>query len=286
MGKKTSKGTEAPASQPLGPDAGSESASGDETKARVEPAKQPKGTCFILMPFGGWFDTYYREIFTPAVRDAHLRPQRADSLFRPGAIMADIWQMIQDTRVLLAELTTKNPNVFYELGLAHAIGKPVVLVSETMDDVPFDLRALRVLGYDKNEPNWGQNLQDAITESLLESIDEPIETVPSMYRKKVESQAPEDKQFALRLDELERRVAALTEAVPSYPMSRHDRLAGSFRGDLDRAVSRKEVVGATRRAVREGLPNGEIRKILRPRVSLDEIESIVVEAHRSDSYNQ
>jgi len=47
--------------------------------------------------------------------------------------------------VLLADLTGKNPNVFYELGLAHALAKPVILIAETLDDIPFDLRALRVI---------------------------------------------------------------------------------------------------------------------------------------------
>ncbi len=59
---------------------------------------------------------------------------RGDSLFLPTPIMGDIWKMIQDAKVVLAELTSKNANVFYELGLAHAIGKPVVLISETMQD--------------------------------------------------------------------------------------------------------------------------------------------------------
>jgi len=51
---------------------------------------------------------------------------------------------IEKSKVLLAEVTDKNPNVFYELGLAHAARKPVIFTSGKLDDVPFDLRHLRV----------------------------------------------------------------------------------------------------------------------------------------------
>jgi len=55
-------------------------------------------------------------------------------------IMQQIWVYILNARVLIAELTGKNPNVFYELGLAHAQGKDVILLTQSINDVPFDLR--------------------------------------------------------------------------------------------------------------------------------------------------
>jgi hypothetical protein len=123
-------------------------------KAKKKATKKPIGTCFVLMPFKEPFDTYYSLIIRPAVIAAGLEPLRGDSLFRPSPIMADIWTMIQDAKVLVAELTEKNANVFYELGLSHAIGKPVILMSETIEDVPFDLQPLRVILYDKDDPAW------------------------------------------------------------------------------------------------------------------------------------
>ena len=59
--------------------------------------------------------------------------------------MEDIWQGIKQSAVLLADLTDRNPNVFYELGLAHGIARPAVLVTDRIEDVPFDLRSLRLL---------------------------------------------------------------------------------------------------------------------------------------------
>ncbi|MHC4118123.1 MAG: hypothetical protein ACYSWO_11515 [Planctomycetota bacterium] len=190
-------------------------------KARKKrTAKKPEGTCFVMMPFRDPFGLYYRTIFIPAIKAAKLEPVRADDLFRPSPIVADIWKMVQDADVLLAELTTKNANVFYELGLAHAIGKPVVLVSEEMDDVPFDLQQLRVLNYNKEDPIWGPKLSKSITQSLKETLDSPVEAVPNIFRKKVESKAPKQDAALARIEALEQQMRSLrtrssTEAKPS-----------------------------------------------------------------------
>lgn len=178
-------------------------------KKKKKSMKKPTGTCFVLMPFREPFNTYYNSIIEPAVTKANLQPKRGDSLFLPTPIMADIWAMIQNTKVLVAVLTGKNANVFYELGLGHAIGKPIVLVSETMDDVPFDLQALRVILYNKDDPRWGDKLRNAITAALNATISEPVDAVPAMFRKKVKSQAPEDSELSLRLATLERQVKSL-----------------------------------------------------------------------------
>ena len=84
-------------------------------------------------------------------------------------------------KLILADLSGKNPNVFYELGLAHALAKPAILVVESMGDVPFDLRALRVLQYDKNDPNWGAILHDKIVRSIGEVLAEPAQSVPTAF---------------------------------------------------------------------------------------------------------
>ncbi|MDA3923715.1 MAG: hypothetical protein PF904_03340 [Kiritimatiellae bacterium] len=176
---------------------------------RKTKKKQYVGSCFILMPFKEPFEMYYNVIIRPAVSAANLDPLRGDSLFTPTPIMGDVWNMIQEAKVLVAELTYKNANVFYELGLAHALGKPVILISETMEDVPFDLQQLRVILYDKDDPTWGNKLKSAITTALEETLASSVEAVPAMFRKRVKSQAPEDSDMSLRLLQLERRIASL-----------------------------------------------------------------------------
>ena len=135
-------------------------------------------TCFVMQPFGGHLGAYYEALFKPAIEKAGLKPMRADDdIFATGKIMDQIWRGIHQATVLVAELTSKNPNVFYELGLAHALRKPVVLVSSNEDDVPFDLRHIRVILYDQTDPFWGQKLIDKIADNIKSALTDPEEAI-------------------------------------------------------------------------------------------------------------
>jgi hypothetical protein len=148
-------------------------------------------TCFVMMPFGSWFDRYYQDIYTPAIKEAGFEPIRADELFTTGSVVEQIWEQIQKAKVLLADLSGKNANVFYELGLAHAAKKPVVFTSALVDDVPFDLRHLRVIIYDIREPEWAPRLRKSIADYLRNAMKEPEKSIPHPFRFEDEmSQAP------------------------------------------------------------------------------------------------
>ncbi len=142
-----------------------------------ENYKQKKDTCFVIMPFGGWFDNYYVDIYKPAIVNAGLEPKRADDIYRPSSIVQDIWDLTKEAKIVLADLTGKNANVLYELGLAHSLAKPAILVTNSMDDVPFDLRALRVIEFDKNASNWGDLLKGKIEIAIKETLESPIKSV-------------------------------------------------------------------------------------------------------------
>jgi hypothetical protein len=131
-----------------------------------------------MQPFSGTLGTYYESVYKPAIKQAGLEPIRADdSIFGAGKVIDQMWRSISDAKVLIAELTTKNPNVFYELGLAHALRKPVILISSTDDDVPFDLRHLRYIKYDQSDPFWGPKLIDKIADNIKLAISEPEEAI-------------------------------------------------------------------------------------------------------------
>lgn len=135
-------------------------------------------TCFVMMPFAPPLGEYYEKIYKPAIEKAGIRPMRADAeIFGTGKIIDQIWTGINSAKVLVAELTTRNPNVFYELGLAHALEKPVVLVSSNESDVPFDLQHIRVIYYDTSDPFWGNKLMDKVAENILSAIENPEEAV-------------------------------------------------------------------------------------------------------------
>jgi hypothetical protein len=175
-----------------------------------------KQKCFVLMPFEASREKYYVQIYSPAIDDAGLSPRRGDSLFRSSPIMGDIWKFVQESMVLLADLTGRNANVFYELGLAHAIGKPVVLVAETMDDVPFDLRGLRVLTFDRNNPDWGQTLRTLIAAALKETLADVLGAVPSMFIRSAPSAPSAPTEGAL-----EAQVRALAEEITALRRERN-----------------------------------------------------------------
>jgi hypothetical protein len=135
-------------------------------------------TCFVMMPFASPIGDYYLSIYEPAIKNAGLTPIRADNeIFATGKIMDQVWSGINAARVLVAELTTRNANVFYELGLAHALKKPVVLVSSNEEDVPFDLHHIRVIYYDMTDPFWGEKLMAKVAENVLSALKNPEEAI-------------------------------------------------------------------------------------------------------------
>jgi hypothetical protein len=135
-----------------------------------------------MMPFGPWYDRYYQDIYIPAIKDAGFEPIRADELFTTGSVVEQIWEQIEKSKVLLADLTEKNPNVFYELGLAHAAKKPVVFTAGRVEDVPFDLRHLRVIVYEVREPQWADKLKRLITDYLRNAARDPARSIPHPFR--------------------------------------------------------------------------------------------------------
>jgi hypothetical protein len=149
---------------------------------RAEGVREFLDTCFVMMPYGQWYDVYYKEIYIPAIKEAGFEPVRADELFSSGSVVEQIWEQIDKSKVLLADLTGKTPNVFYELGLAHADGKPVIFTSGVLEDVPFDLRHLRVIIYDTREPNWNSKLKTNITAFLKNAKTDPAKSIPQPFR--------------------------------------------------------------------------------------------------------
>jgi hypothetical protein len=135
-------------------------------------------TCFVMMPFAEPIGGYYALIYEPAIKKAGLTPVRADTdIFGTGKIIDQIWAGLRRAKVLVAELSGRNPNVLYELGLAHALHKPVVLISSNEPDVPFDVRHVRVIYYDVNDPFWGEKLIAKVAENIVSAIKNPNEAI-------------------------------------------------------------------------------------------------------------
>jgi len=133
--------------------------------------------CFVLMPFGDPFDGYYEHILKPAVGLCGMKALRADELYGHKAIIRDIWEAIWRARLVVADVTNRNPNVNYELGICHTLDVPTILIAKRVEDIPFDYRHRRCILYNTDEARWEAKLtaavQKAITTVLLSAVDDP-----------------------------------------------------------------------------------------------------------------
>jgi hypothetical protein len=121
----------------------------------------------VLTPFAdeerGTFDAIQR-----ACSRRGYRCIRGDEEYTPGDILSHVLRLIVKARVVIANVGTRNPNVFYELGFAHAMGKQTILVSRSIERVPFDVRALRILiwsDYDQLQTDVGEMLLRTVAET-------------------------------------------------------------------------------------------------------------------------
>jgi hypothetical protein len=103
--------------------------------------------CFVLMPFHAPFWDYYEMIIKPAAADAGLYALCSAEIYGTNSVIQDIWNSIWKSAIVIADVTGRNPNVNYELGICHSLGVPTVLITQNIDDVPFDYRHRRCITY-------------------------------------------------------------------------------------------------------------------------------------------
>jgi hypothetical protein len=112
----------------------------------VEPSV--KSDIFVVMPFLKNLKPVYDDHIRNTAQKMNLTVSRGDDFFTAQSIIADIWNAINSCRIVIADCTGRNPNVFYEIGMAHTLGKPVILISQSKDDIPFDIQHIRYLIYE------------------------------------------------------------------------------------------------------------------------------------------
>jgi len=115
--------------------------------SNFEVLRQP-AKVFVVMQFTPPFNELYNDVIVPVCKDLGLIAFRADETYGPGLIIADIAREIIEAKAIVAEITPANPNVYYELGYAHALNKPTILIAEKPTQLPFDVSPFRVLFYE------------------------------------------------------------------------------------------------------------------------------------------
>lgn len=110
-----------------------------------------RGDAFVVMQFSG-FEELYSDVIEPSTKKFGLCPYRADQVYGPGNVLKDIIQGIETAQIVIAEITPANENVYYEVGYAHALKKPTILLADKKDrqKLPFDLSGFRVLFYENS----------------------------------------------------------------------------------------------------------------------------------------
>ena len=102
-----------------------------------------------MMPFHPSFNAVYSALKTSA-EGAGLRCRRADDIWENPAVIQDVVSLIDRSAIVICDCTDRNPNVFYEIGIAHSLGREVILITQAEADIPFDLRHLRFVHYLNN----------------------------------------------------------------------------------------------------------------------------------------
>ena len=131
-------------------------------------AYRGKPKAFVVMQFAEPYDTFYKEVIEQKANSAGFDVVRIDEKAGPGVIFQDIQREIEDSDVVIAEITPANPNIFYELGYAHALKKPTILLAQRGAELPFDLRSFRVVFY--NDTIGGKTEVERSLQNHLEAI--------------------------------------------------------------------------------------------------------------------
>lgn len=139
-----------------------------------------KPTCFVLMPISdqdgydqGHFGRVYDHLIKPACEEASFIPMRADDETKTNFIVIDIIRKIIDVDIAICDLSAKNPNVLYELGLRQAFNKKTVLIKDKRTPRIFDIQGLRTVEYD-------QSLR-------IDSVEKDIKSISKALQSTIES---------------------------------------------------------------------------------------------------
>lgn len=126
---------------------------------------------FVVMPFSQpWSNDVYSNLFQPGIEAAGFESTRGDSIVRIGDLGTNVWRSVTLAGVIVADVTAPNPNVYYELGLADALGKPIIAYKQVGTSLPADIGGRHFYEYDLRDLAPGKS---ALTKALEDLANEP-----------------------------------------------------------------------------------------------------------------
>lgn len=194
--------------------------------------KQEKKICFVISPIGEedsitrkHSDQLLKHIISSGVEHLGYEVIRADKISEPGIITHQIIQHIVDSPLVIADLTDRNPNVFYELALRHAIRKPLVQLIKKGELIPFDVAATRIIQFDLHNLDSVEAAKVEIgaqvksLEAGKNDTDNPISVSLDLKMLK-ESGNPEERSLADIVEAISDLRLALTSVDKGFPSSK------------------------------------------------------------------
>ena len=164
--------------------------------------------CFVISPIGDpdsetrkRSDQVLKHVVRPAVTSCGYKAVRADEIDKPGMITSQVIQHVVNDALVVADLTERNPNVFYELAIRHALRKPLVQIIRKGESIPFDVAGTRTIYVDHKDLDNVEAAKNDIVEQIkaLEADSSDIETPISVsldLQLLRQSEKPEERSLA------------------------------------------------------------------------------------------
>ena len=128
-----------------------------------------KTNIFMVMPFQEKLKPVYEDHIRKVAEKLNVSIARGDDFFTSSSIISDIWNAINFCEIVIADCTGRNANVFYEIGIAHTIGKPVIFISQNKEDIPFDIQHIRYIIYEYT-PRGMHEFEEILSRTIQREI--------------------------------------------------------------------------------------------------------------------
>jgi hypothetical protein len=206
-----------------------------------------KPFALILMPYGQGFDAIYQLGIKAACKNAGADCERVDEQIFDGSILEQIYAQIARADIIIADMTDRNPNVFYEAGYARALDKQIVLLTHKTDDIPYDLRQYPCIVYDGEIPRLKAGLEAKVRWCIKNPKNNLVETLEAKqsFPQQLVRSIRRAKKFVLDMNLIEEVPRELNTPYKKYRQILEERVSG---GEL--SFKRVEVVYSRERLER------------------------------------
>lgn len=137
---------------------------------------------FMVMPFAEALKPIYDRHVLPAVTSLGLSCKRGDDFFSDNSIIDEVWSAIYFSKLCIVECTGRNANVFYEMGIAHTLGRSCIMIAQSINDIPFDVQQRRTIIYE-NTPEGMRKFKQTLVKTIQAELGMESDKLQDIYSK-------------------------------------------------------------------------------------------------------